>query len=63
MNAADNFNGTLIQCELNFLYSSGRNEILVTARSQDISKGYPKAWVIDATTLAVKRGPTTTPFA
>ncbi len=54
MNAADNFNGTLIQCELNFLYSSGRNEILVTARSQDISKGYPKAWVIDATT---------TPFA
>ena len=63
MRAADNFNGTLIQCELNFLYSSGLQEILITARSQDISKGYPKAWVIDANTLAVKRGPTATPFA
>lgn len=63
MSAADNFNGTLIQCELNFLYSSGLQEILITARSQDISKGYPKAWVIDANTLAVKRGPTATPFA
>lgn len=63
MTAAENFNGTLIQCELNFLYASGPSEILVTARSQDLSKGYPKAWVIDANTLAVKRGPVATPFA
>lgn len=63
MAAADNFDGTLLQCEANFLLSNDGTKILITARSQNISKAMPKAWVIDASTLDVITGPVATPFA
>lgn len=63
MTPGSNFNGTLLQCEPNFLRSNDGSKILITARSQDINKAMPKAWVIDATTLGVTTGPVATPFA